>query len=434
MLPQNESPPALRVALRRFFARFSPRTLDVVIPVAVAFVVVMSSFAFRAPCVRKLGNLEFSERHLCYTDIYALYGVEELSKGSVPYFDQRQDGKYVEYPVVIGGWMFVTSRLTYGLVGEADRATVRGYNTYFWLNQLGFGLLILVTAAALGALAGWKRALLFAAAPTLLLHGGVSWDILAVAPFVLAILAFTRARDGTAGVLLGIGAAAKLFPIFAVPYLLIQRIREGKWRQGALLTASSVLTLVLINLPVAIGAPQGWKQFFRLNRERGADWDSIWYHISQTWHVTFETPKLNLITAVLFILGGLAFAAWTWFRLRRDETEALPGLKQATAIAMLLVVFWFLIVNKVWSPQYGLWLLPFWSFAVPLDGWRLVAAWTAFQGLETWVFVTRFWMFAGKATYSAFRAAIFARLATAIVLISWLLGRRAGARAEPAPE
>ncbi len=400
------------------------RTSDVVVPVSVALALVLAGFAFRAPCVEKLGNLEFSERHLCYTDIYALYGVEGLNQGRVPYFDTRPDGKYVEYPVITGAWMLATSRLTHTLVGTADRGSVRGYSTYFWINQFGFGLLILITAATLGALVGWRRALLFAGAPTLILHGGVSWDMLAVAPFVLALLAFSRNRHATSGILIGIGAAAKLYPILAVPYLAIQRIRERRFRDASTLTATSIATLVAINLPVALGARKGWLEFFRLNKERGADWDSIWYHVSQTWHVAFKTPKLNLITAALFVAGALALAAWLWLKLDGDE-EAFPGLHRATAASLLLVVLWFLIVNKVWSPQYGIWLLPFWTFAVPLPAGALLATWAVFQGLEIYVFTTRFWMFANKVTYSSFRTAIFARLTASIVFMSWILGRRA---------
>jgi hypothetical protein len=94
-------------------------------------------------------------------------------------------------------------------------------------------------------------------------------------------------------------------------------------------------------------------------------------------------------------------------------------------------VLWFLIVNKVWSPQYGIWLLPFWTFAVPLEGAALVVTWAVFQCLEIYVFATRFWMFANKVTYSAFRSAIFARLAVLIVLISWLLSRKLPRSAPP---
>lgn len=411
------------------------RALDVAVPAGVALVLVVISFAFRAPCVAHLGNLEYSERHLCYTDIYALYGVEGLDKGRVPYFDQRPDGEYVEFPVLTGAWMLATSRISGAIVGEAQRSTARGYSTYFWINQFGFGLLIIVTAAALGALAGRRRALLFAAAPTLVLHGGVSWDILAVAPFVLALLAFSRARDGTAGILLGIGAAAKLYPIFAVPFLALQRIRERRYAHAGLLTGAALASAVALNLPFAIGAREGWLQFFRLNRERPADWDSIWYHLTQTWHVTFQTSRLNLVTAALFVIGAVTLAAWLWWRLGRADEETVRGLQRSTASALLLVTLWFLIVNKVWSPQYGIWLLPFWSFAVPLRSWPLIVTWGAFQGMEIFVFVTRFWMFARKVTYPWFRDAVFVRLGASLILIAFVLTRRARppAEAEAAP-
>lgn len=404
--------------------------LDWTIPVTAALVAVLASMAFRVPCVAHRGNLTYSERHLCYTDVYALYGTEGLNAGRVPYFETRPDGKYVEYPVLTGVWMYATARIGGAIVGGAHRGDVRGYDAFFWVNQAGFALLILGAAAALGMLAGPRRALLFAAAPTLVLHGGVSWDMLAVAPFVFGILAFSRGKDASSGLWLGIGGAAKLFPVFALPFLALQRLREGKRRAAGTVLGTGIATFVLINLPFAVFAAKGWRQFFSLNRDRPADWDSVWYQIINTWHVTFDrctaapcTPtRLNAITLLLFVGGAGLLAAWQWRRsVVPGDREVAPGIRTSTGVALFGVVLWFLMVNKVWSPQYGIWILPFWAFAIPLAMPRLVATWIALQVLEIFVFVTRFWMFAQKTTYPWFRAAIFSRLAAFLVLLGILL-------------
>ncbi len=398
------------------------RARSVTIPVAAAAALVVLGFIFRIPCVRAGGELKESLERLCYTDVYALYYSEGLHEGVVPYFDVREDGRYMEYPVLTGAWMYAMAKL-------APKANV---NAYFWLTQVAFGLLIVGGAAALARLVGWRRALYFAAAPTLLLLGGISWDLLAVVPMCLALLAFSAGRDGTAGLLLGIGAAAKLYPAFALPFLALQRLREGRKRAAAMLAVVSGLTILAVNLPVAVGAPRGWREFFRLNAERGADWDSIWHHIDRVWHIGIPTLELNRNTALLFVAGFALLGLWQWLGLRSpDDVDAAPGIRRSTASAMFILVAWFLMVNKVWSPQYGVWLLPLWALILPATG-RAVGVWIAFQALDVFVLVTRFWSpeFAGLLSHTWFSAAIFARFLAFGVLLLVLLTLHRARRAE----
>ncbi|MGD5691124.1 hypothetical protein QUT48_23110, partial [Xanthomonas citri pv. citri] len=62
-----------------------------------------------------------------------------------------------------------------------------------------------------------------------------------------------------------------------------------------------------------------------------------------------------------------------------------PRLGQIT----FLVVLAFMITNKVWSPQYSLWLVPLLVLALPR--WRLVLSWAAVEAvywyLRMWTFL-----------------------------------------------
>src|SRR5213594_4350338 len=53
-------------------------------------------------------------------------------------------------------------------------------------------------------------------APTLLIFGPIKWDLVAVALATLALVTFASRRDGWTGVLLGLGAAAKFYPVLIV--------------------------------------------------------------------------------------------------------------------------------------------------------------------------------------------------------------------------
>jgi uncharacterized membrane protein len=86
-----------------------------------------------------------------------------------------------------------------------------------------------------------------------------------------------------------------------------------------------------------------------------------------------ESPTvLNAVVAV-FILLLVAGAAWL--------TLAAPVRPRVAQLAFLLVAG-FLLLNKVWSPQYSLWLLPLAVLARPK--WRSLLLWQATEAL-LWV-------------------------------------------------
>jgi len=140
----------------------------------------------------------------------------------------------------------------------------------------------------------------------------------------------------------------------------------------------AVLTWVAVNLPVALAWPVGWWEFFRLNQTRPADPDSLYFVVSYfTGWPGFDGPLtdgqtpsvLNAVVAVLTVLvcAGVAVLG---FRAPRPPRLA--------SLAFLLVAG-FLLVNKVWSPQYSLWLVPLAVLALPR--WRILLAWMAVDAL-----------------------------------------------------
>ena len=81
---------------------------------------------------------------------------------------------------------------------------------------------------------------------------------------------------------------------------------------------------------------------------------------------------LNLVVAVVLVLM-VAGVGWL--------TLAAPVRPRVAQIAFLLVAG-FLLLNKVWSPQYSLWLLPLAVLARPK--WRSLLLWQAAEAL-LWV-------------------------------------------------
>ncbi|GAB3795008.1 hypothetical protein GCM10027605_00210 [Micromonospora zhanjiangensis] len=182
-----------------------------------------------------------------------------------------------------------------------------------------------------------------------------------------------------AGILLGLAAAAKLWPLFILGPILLLALRAARVRAALTTVGVAAVTIVAVNLPVALPYWDNWKRFFDLNTTRPIDWGTFWY-IGRYFDGRFNTgapgdqgpfqwlnghvdPTLNNLTYALFALACVGIAALAFLAPRR------PRLGQLA----FLVVAAFLIFSKVWSQQFVLWLLPLAVLARPR--WGAFLAW-----------------------------------------------------------
>lgn len=318
----------------------------------------------KVPCqVLVAGHYPNSYRRLCYSDIPLLYTGRGLADGNIPYLDH---GNYqtLEYPVLTG-WLLEFERRITVLLGAPvgpgldQQQAVDASRLFFQVNVVVLGALFLlaVWATARTYLAPERRwdAMMLAASPCVMLAGFINWDLLPVALTALGFLFWSRRRPGWAGVMFGLGTAAKLYPLFLLGPLLLLCLRAGRMRDFGRLMIGFVIAWLVPNLPVIILAPDQWLTFWTFNSDRGGDLGSIWYVLSLAGH---PVPHLNLVNTVLLLLlcagiGWLILAA---------------GRRPRFAQVGYLVIAAFLITNKVYSPQYVLWLLPLMILARPR--WR----------------------------------------------------------------
>lgn len=387
-----------------------------------AIVVLALAWLGKSPCLQQYreagGALALDWRNdrqyvaMCYSDTVPLYGVEGLATGGVPYrdawFDTGSDGsrteRYMEYPVLTGFFQWTNAQLTDGwqwLAANLPLPTALDVVVYFDITAFWLALAWLAVCAAVHQLRPdrpWD-AVLVALSPLALVHVFTNFDALAVAAATGALVALRGRRPVLAGVLLGIGGALKLYPLLLLlPILLVALRRRGPdrgfWMGDGLRTAvpviaSAVTTFVLVNLPVAALWFRGWTEFFELNRTRPADPDSIWFVIGYfTGWSGFDGPLaagqvpvvLDTVVAVLLVA---AFAGLAVLTHRAPHPPAVAELCFLTVAA-------FLLVNKVWSPQYSLWLVPLAVLALPR--WRLLLAWMTIDAL---VWVPRMFQYVG---------------------------------------
>jgi uncharacterized membrane protein len=352
---------------------------------------------------------------LCYSDVPFLYRERGLSDGLV-YRDVP-----VEYPVltaaVIQASAYVAGTPTDAgdssdaAAGQVLAESVRFYDVTAVL--MGLAALVAVVATARTVPRRPWDAMLVAASPVLLLTATINWDLLAVALTSLAILAWTRHRHALAGLMIGLGAAAKLYPVLLLGPMLVLALRAADRRRALgdyLVTlGTAVAAWVAVNLPVYLWAPDGWRLFFTFNSERGAELGSPWYALELLvpglLPDRIEPVLLTSAVVLLTVIVVLGFAA--------------PEPPRLAQLAFLAVAA-FLLVNKVWSPQYALWLLPLAALARPR--WRDLLIW---QAAEVLYFVAVWWHLATLYDSSApligsrgYAAATVIRIAG----LAWLAG------------
>src|SRR5580700_8287121 len=272
--------------------------------VAASVLGMVLAFAEKSPCRSGAWNSYPGQfQRACYTDIYPLYYNEGLSAGKVPY-----TGHLVEYPVLIGGAMQAAAWLVRNV-----NPLIRG-REFFDVT-----VLLLAVCAVAGVLAtawaagprGRAQALMVAFSPALILSAFINWDLIAFALTALGIAAWATRRGVWAGVLLGLGGAAKFYPLVVFGPLLLLCLRTGQLRQFAKTFAASALAWLAVDLPVLIAAPSGWAWFYVFSEDRGADWGSIWY-LFEYFRVPVlgnaQLSTLNRMSALFFIVACAAIA------------------------------------------------------------------------------------------------------------------------------
>ena len=299
----------------------------------------------------------------CYSDQRALWAARQLFHHVFPYqgeytADGQLTGGVVEYPVLSGFFLWIV-----GLPADSDRAFVISAG-------LALTLAAVATTFLLYCLAG-RRAFLWAAAPALAMYVAYNVDVLPVLTSVAGVAAIllpsklsTTARAYLAAVLFGVGGALKIYPLmFALPVALwvayrrdaSGRLRFARWHFVGVLAAAAG-TMIAANLPFAIFQTEGWLASFEFQSARRVENNTmaIWWWVPHLFGYDVSS-RTALMTAVAGLATAAAFVVaivWGWRTARRDG--AYPWLPVSGALLAA-----FMVLGKVNSPQYILWLIPF---------------------------------------------------------------------------
>ena len=407
-------------------------------------------FLAKAPCRTHPWSDEYQYTRVCYTDVFALYYAEQLGakvdgagdtvgRISVPYRDHP-----VEYPAVIGGLMWVAGELTNAVHPNqpADGVDTRG-RTFFDITALILAAFALVTTWALAKLAGRQRiwdVAMFALAPTLLFHAYTNWDLAAVGFASLGMYFWSRGSGylpaGLSGLFLGLAVATKLYPVLILLVIVVLCIRSARLLHAAVAVGGAAVGFCIAYTPAwllsrnfpfpdkhCVGAHQvpAWEWFWRLNTDRGSDWDSLWFMAEHARGRPLDSNVAcgqapHVLNTGVAIATALVVGAALLIALLAPRRPRIPQIA-------FLVVAGFLLANKVDSPQYVLWLVPLAVLARPR--WRMFLFW---QATEILLLFARFYFFVGNDAANAghapqgipiewFFAAVALRDATLVVMM-----------------
>lgn len=263
---------------------------------------------------------------LGYSDVLHLY--DAAAAPGWPYLDRA-----VEYPVLTGLFLKLAGGASSGMAG------------YYLLTCVGLGGLALAAARLLEGLAADRRRLLlgWSLAPSLFFFLVYNWDMLAVFFAVAALACAARGRAARAGACLALGFSAKLYPIVGLPALLLAA-RGARAKAAAL--AGFVAAALAVNAPFVWANFPNWRYVFTFNAAHAPNADSLW----SLARLALGPDSVGLINAASLA----AFALLLGFALWRRRRGTFAELCYAATLA-------FLLAGKMFSPQYALWLLPFFA-------------------------------------------------------------------------
>jgi uncharacterized membrane protein len=265
-----------------------------------------------------------------YTDIIALYyrAVLPTSNG-IPYHSY-----WLEYPAIPAILIWVS-----GLAPSA----------FYYMVTMAFLMFPFVIASVYFLYRictdfGMDRGRIipfFIMAPSFLVFSYFNWDIIATCFVIAAVYYLFRKNSRLSGLCLGLGFAAKAYPLLLLPAFL----KEGQSWKGRLdMLLSTILGGVIPYLPFIIidlrslfGANTAYSNYYNTIYVEDSIWLVVRYFnlIKQDWLIAAVAWSLIILTILHMTFSGHSLVMKAWV---------------IAAVTML--------VFPAYPPQFDLWLLP----------------------------------------------------------------------------
>lgn len=318
-------------------------------------------------------------------EIYFRYTRWTLS-GELPYRDF-----IIEYPPFSLVFFILPGLLSYPLGGlELERYKLLFHTESFALNLATLWLAYSLLKRLYPAVAAkaphnlsWRMVAFTFGSILISLYLMQRFDVGASFLTMLAIWLFYKHRPAWSGVALGLGFTAKLYPGILLPLVLLYFLYvKNDWRSIWRYLAGFSLACTVVLLPFVLTGASGLRAFLAYHADRGIELETIYATIIVVGSYLGLTAALSMtdygglglasawvkplatFSTILTVAGLLLIYFFIWRTLSRNGGRVrLDWFVNVVSLTIL----WFILANKVLSPQYLIWLLPF----VPIwRGWN----------------------------------------------------------------
>jgi uncharacterized membrane protein len=279
--------------------------------------------------------------------------------GAVPYRDFK-----FEYPPAALPVLLVPAYMTWSYA--TSFAVLMGACGAGCIAAAGSAL----RAVGAGAVRTWVALLAIGATPLLL--GSLFDTRFDLWPTLLAfgaLAAIVRQRSVVSGILLGLGFTAKLWPAVLLPIAIAHLWRQRGQRGAVAVVVAFVAVAAACFIPFAVLGPDGLRAMFADQLDRPLQVESLGaavlmaaQHLGMRPLATVSTHGAQALSGrgaglAAYLSTALEITAvmviWIVFARRRNASGESALLAAAAAVSALVAF------DKVLSPQYLIWLVPF---------------------------------------------------------------------------
>jgi uncharacterized membrane protein len=324
--------------------------------------------------------------------VYERYG-DAIERGQLPYRDFR-----LEYP---------PGSLAVFAVPSFVANSRRGYARAFGVEMALFGAACVVFAfLALRRLGASPRRLavgtaVSAAAPLLLGPLVLTrFDFFPAALVAGALVAVLAGRDRLGGAALGLAIAAKLYPLVLLPVVVAWVWKRRGRREALVVLAICLGVAAAVFLPFFVLSPAGVASSLSRQLGRPLQIESLGaafllvlhqFGMPLGWNSSHGSQNLTgIVATVAAAVTGVAqvgFLLWLWSRYARRCSAAADVFVAVCASSLLA----FVVLGKVLSPQFLIWLLVVVALVSARASWPVAALLVVACALTRGWFPHRYW-------------------------------------------
>jgi len=295
--------------------------------------------------------------------VYFGYAANVLN-GQIPYIDFS-----IEYPFLF--MIPVLLPLIPAVIANDVNMYVIGFQVLMaFFDILTLFLVYLIGLQLFDSKQAFRAALLYATAFASSYFILTKYDSFPTFLLVLGVFAtlYGMSKGGYLAVILGF--FTKVFPIIAAPYILLfNATRTSKRTEFVSIAKVAILCIAILLIPLIFLVPDWYRPFlFATGTDVGVYANTVTYTLYNILNgvlhipISGETVSLAMYVFMIGIAGSLLLTSW------------VKGIKNPRRLIVLIAVTLFSVIffTKFHSPQYLVWLTPFYALLLIESYWNVL--------------------------------------------------------------